>query len=473
MKILFVLDNYIKYYAIDDVVRELYRRGHEIVIVIGQDKESPVPDDAFQKVQTDLPNLRVDPLIKRKVLRKVVRTLREILNYAHILNTEETRPWDAAKWGRFFEPLIWKIVSSVVGKKVLKNLLFQKVLRMIERMIPVAPEIRGHLQDIKPDIVVAMPLISGDSREGEYIQAASAMSVPTVFSLFSWDNPSTKGTFHSKPDYYLVWNESLARELVTMHNIPREKIHITGAPRFDRLAGGGGDYILPRVEFCRKSGVDPHGKFLLYVASTFILDSNHRKSVGEDQLILKIADALKKDEETADIQILVRPHPQNVNIISPLKNAVRDNLCIYPSVGELPDTDEKRKIFYNSIFHSVAVVGINTTAFLEASVIDRPCITIVEDIAMATHLLPHFHHLEDAEFLETAHQMEDLKGILRRILRGADVNAEQRRKFVSDFIRPVGSSAVEAYANLVESFAWQNSNIQNGSSGSQGELYVR
>ena len=59
MKIVFALDNYIKYYAIDDVVRELYRRGHKIVIVIGQDKESPVSDDAFQKAQSDLPNLRI------------------------------------------------------------------------------------------------------------------------------------------------------------------------------------------------------------------------------------------------------------------------------------------------------------------------------------------------------------------------------------------------------------------------------
>lgn len=477
MKLLFALDNYIKYYAIDDVIRELYHRGHDIVIVIGQDKESPVPDDAFQKAQTDLPNLRVEPLIKRKVLRKVVRTLRELLNYAHILNNEEIRPWDAAKWGRFFDLAVWKIVSSAFGKKALKNSFVQKFLRVVERMIPIVPEIKKRLQEIQPNIVVAMPLISGDSREGEYVHAATSLGIPTVFSLFSWDNPSTKGTFHSKPDFHLVWNEPLARELVAMHNIPREIIHITGAPRFDRLANGGRDYILPREEFCSIAGIDPDRKFILYVASTFILDSNHRKSVGEDRLILKIAEDLAKNAETADLQILVRPHPQNAAIIPELHNANLSNLSVYPQVGEFPDTDEKRSIFYNSIFHSVAVVGVNTTAFLEASVIDRPCVTVVEDIAIATHQLPHFHHLEDAGFLELARRTEDLTVILKCILKGVDVNADQRRKFVCDFIRPAGHSAVEAYVNLLESFVRQDnlpavSKIHNRNSMSQGDLHV-
>jgi hypothetical protein len=338
MKIVFALDNHIKYYAIDDAVRELYRRGHEIVVIMGQDKESPVSDVALQKARTDLPNLKVEPLITRKVLRKVVRTLWEVLNYAHILKNEDKRPWDAMKWGRFFDPAIWKVISSVPGKTLLKTRFVQSMLQSIKRMIPVAPEIKRHLQQINPDVLVAMPLISGDSREGEYVQAASALGIPSVFSMFSWDNLSTKGTFHTQPDYHIVWNESLAQELVYMHGIPRAQIHITGAPRFDRLGVGGGNYILPREGFCHIAGIDPTRKFILYVASTFILDSQHRKSAGEEQLILKIADALRKNKETENIQILVRQHPQNAGIIPPMQSANRDNLSVYPPVGELPDT---------------------------------------------------------------------------------------------------------------------------------------
>ena len=110
MKIMFALDNYIKYYSIDDVIRRLYQRGHQIVVVIGQDKESIVSDDALQKARMELPEVKFEPLIKRKILRKSVKGLRELINFAHILNNEENRQWDVQKWGRFFHPLTWKFI---------------------------------------------------------------------------------------------------------------------------------------------------------------------------------------------------------------------------------------------------------------------------------------------------------------------------------------------------------------------------
>lgn len=454
MKIIFSLDNYLKYYSIDDAVRELHRRGHEIVIILGQDKESHIPDDALQKVASELPNLTIEGLIKRKILRKVVRTLRELLNYTYILNNEEKRRWDAKNWGRFFHPFTWKIISSVPGKRILKNTLIQKNLRLLEQQIPVAPEIKRHVAAHKPDVLVALPLISGDSREGEYVQAAGALGIPTVFSMFSWDNISAKGTFHSKPDHHLVWNRPLAEELSRLHNIPREIIHVTGAPRFHRLTGNGNGYILPREEFCRIASIDSGKKYVLYAASTYLLDSNVQKNLSEDILILKIADALASNQQTRNVNLMVRPHPVNTRIIPALKDAARPNVTVFPSPGELPDTEEKRLKFYNSIHHSIAVVGVNTTAFLEASALDKPCITIVSKEYGETQQLVHFHHLEEGEFLEKARHAEDVAGIVANVLAGTDELASQRREFVKNFIEPLEpeKSAVEVYADLVEQF---------------------
>ncbi|GMV32860.1 MAG: hypothetical protein DCC59_00095 [Chloroflexi bacterium] len=454
MKIIFALDNYLKYYSIDDAVRELRRRGHEIVIVLGQDKESHIPDDALQKAATDLPDLKIEPLTRRRILPKIVRFIRELLNYAYVLDREEERRWDAKNWGRFFHPSVWKVVSSAFGKKSLKNPIFRKTLRLIEKMIPVAPEIRQHVKTLQPDVLVALPLISGDSRESEYVQAAGALGIPTVFSMFSWDNISAKGTFHSRPDRHIVWNRPLAEELSRLHNIPSERIHITGAPRFHRLIGNTNGFILPREEFCRNAGFEPAQKYILYVGSTYLLDSNVQKSLSEDALILNIADALTHNPQTRDVRILVRPHPVNTRIIPALKDAARPNVTVFPSPGELPDTDEKRRMFYNSIYHSLAVVGVNTTAFLEASALDRPCITIISKEYGETQQLVHFHHLEEGGFLEKANHAEDVARIAANVLAGADRLAPQRREFVRNFIEPLepGRSAVEVYADLVEQF---------------------
>jgi len=462
MKIIFTLDNYLKYYSIDDAVRELYRRGHEILIILGQDKESHIPDDALQKAAAELPNLRIEALIRRKFLPKVVRFIRELLNYAYVLNREEKRRWDAKNWGRFFHHSIWRVISSASGKMVLKNPLFQKTLRFVEKMIPVAPEIKRHVKAHKPDILVALPLISGDSRESEYVQAAVALGIPTVFSMFSWDNISTKGTFHSQPDHHIVWNKPLARELSSLHNIPLERIHITGAPRFHRLVGNVNGFVLPRNEFCDMAGIDPAKKYILYAGSTYLLDSNVQKSLSEDVLILKIADALAGNNRTQDVHILVRPHPVNTRIIPALKDAGRSNVTVYPSPGELPDTEEKRRMFYNSIYHSFAVVGVNTTAFLEASALDRPCITIVSKEYGETQQLVHFHHLEEGGFLEKAKDAENVAGIVGKILEGTDALSFQRNEFVKNFIKSLDPqrSAVEVYADLIVQLGSKTENFQ-------------
>lgn len=453
MKVLFVLDNYIKYYSIDDVVRDLIRRGHEVIVVVGEYKKDSVPDDALQKAVTELPNFRVEPLIKRRYIGKYVRGIRELLNYAYILNNETMRRWDVLNWGRYFHPLWWKFVSSHPGKQILKNRTVQKQLRFIERMLPIVPAIRDHLRRLAPDILIAIPLISGDSREGEYVQTAKGIGIPTVFSMFSWDNITTKGTFHSNPDFYIVWNEALAKELVELHGIPQERIYITGAQRFDRLIDSMNGYILPREEFCRIAGLDADKKYILYVCSTFILDGQLKKSLDEDVLVLEIASDLERHKETKDVQILVRPHPQNLTVIPALLAESGRNISVFPNPGEFPDTEEKRRMFYNSIYHSIAVVGVNTTAFLEAAALDKPCITVIDEVSSETQQLPHFHHLADAGFLETAHNTNELAHILKNITAGVDVHADRRSQFVRDFLRPTGHPAVDTYVELIESLS--------------------
>ncbi len=452
MKIIFVLDNYLKYYSIDDVVRELYRRGHEIVLILGQDKESPIPDDSLKKALSELSNLRMEPLIKRRILRKVASTIRELINYSHILKREEERRWDVKNWGRFFHPFVWQFLSRPVGKKVLKWSFTSQALRFIQQKIPVAPEIKRHIQQHAPDILIALPLISGDSREGEYIQAANALNIPTVYSMFSWDNIASKATFHSKPGSHLVWNKPLADELSLLHDIPRERIYVTGAARFSRLLEHKDEYLLPRDEFCRVAGIDPSKKYILYVGSTYLLDSKVQKTLNEDLLIVDIARELAKNEKTQDVHVLVRPHPVNARIIPALHAARNETISIYPSPGELPDTEEKRRMFYNSIYHSVAVVGVNTTAFLEASALDKPCVTIISKEYGETQQLVHFHHLVDGGFLETANRVEDMGEIIGQIVSGTDERAVQRREFVKNFLKSLesGKSAVTVYADLME-----------------------
>ena len=450
MKVLFVSSSYSNYYTIDDIVRQLVRRGHDVRLILGMKEKISIPDDALQRVLSDIPSLVIEPLKTRKNAVKFTRTLRETLNYAHVLNNEKTRKWDAAKWFRFFPPFLWRIVSSPLSKQVLKNPGFQKTLRSIEQQIPVDSAIRTQVLQYGPDLIIVMPLINPDSRENEYLRAARELGIPAVYSMVSWDNISTKGTFHGYPDYSVVWNEPLAFELNKIHGFPRERIFITGAPRFDHLLTPLDGRIQTRAEFCRQAGLDEKNEYVVYVGSTFLVTSDHKKNDDESVLVAAMAGALEKDIRTQNVNVLFRPHPTNSTFLEKLRARNLPNVFIFTANCELPDTEEKRRRFHNSIFHSIAVVGVNTTAFLEAAALDKPCITIKTQNSSETQMLPHFHHLADAGFLESALGADELVDVIGKIKSGVDARRNQRREFVKNFLRPRGIPAVDAYVEMIE-----------------------
>ncbi len=457
MRVLFVSANYSYYFTIDPVVRELDRRGHEVHVATGWWEKRNFPADSLKKAQADLSNLAVHSLLKRRFLYRFARNLREVLNYAFILNHEETRSFDVVLWGRFFPSWLWRIIGIPAVKAKLKNRTFQQMLRAWEQKIPVDPFIVKEIRRIEPDVVLLLPLVNPDSRETEYLRAAKALGIPTIYAMASWDNTSTKGTFHGFPDHCLVWNHPLADEVVRLHGLPRESVYTTGTPRLSHLfSGATEEYILPRDEFFRLAGLDADKPFVLYVCSTFLLNAERQK-VEESLVILEAAKALKMNPRTKDMNMLVRPHPFNMKYILDLVGRSTSNIVAFPVNGEIPDTEEKMKRYYSSIYYSSAVMGVNTTAFLEVAALDKPCITLYFGEYTETQSLPHFHHLVDGNFLETARDAVEAAALVEKIRNGADMHARQRREFAKYFLHPCDKPAVVVYADLIEKIAMQKS----------------
>lgn len=456
MRVLFVLANYHYYFTIDPVVRELARRGHSICLSTGMKEKQNFPNNiAMEKAQAELPNLEIRPLLRRRFLRVFAQNLRELLNFAHVLKSEEIRKWDVQIWGRFFtSKWVWRMFNTPLAKAKLKDHNFRRKLRAVEQRIPINYKICKEIKQINPAVVLMLPLITPNALEVEYMRAAQALGIPTIYSLVSWDNLSTKGTFHGYPDYSFVWNKPLADELVKLHGHPRETIYMTGTPRFSHLFDGSNkkEDILSRDELCQQTGMDPGKPYVLYVGSTFLVNSKREIERDESIIIREVAQAMLADSRTKDVNILVRPHPLNLAYLPKFLEAKPQNVFVFPLNGEIPDTDEKIKRYNSSIYHAAAVMGMNTTAYLEVAALDRPCITLYFKEFSETQLLPHFHHLEEAGFLESAKDTTEVISLIRRILDGADDLAAQRHKFVENFLKPVQSDkpSAEYVADLIE-----------------------
>ena len=83
------------------------------------------------------------------------------------------------------------------------------------------------------------------------------------------------------------------------------------------------------------------------------------------------------------------------------------------------------------------VVGVNTTGFLDAAIVDKPCVTLMDD-QMRDGQGAHFNYLIDADFIEVAMERAETFNIIDRIISGVDAKMDNRHQFVRQFMRPQG-----------------------------------
>jgi len=132
----------------------------------------------------------------------------------------------------------------------------------------------------------------------------------------------------------------------------------------------------------------------------------------------------------------VRPHPTNPE---PWAGYSHPGVSVYPLLGDQADSPESWQDYFNQLAHAACVFGLNTTAFLEAVVVDRPCLTIVSDEFWASQARTgHFRHLMKGDFLEVSRDAAEVADRVARILGGADEKQAGRREFTRWFLRPCG-----------------------------------
>jgi FkbM family methyltransferase len=322
-------------------------------------------------------------------------------------------------------------------------------LEQLERLIPSDPLHEEFLTRHAPDVVVVTPGIHFGSVQSDFIKSARARGLPVWMLLFSWDNLSSKGALHVAPDLLFVWNERQRQEARDLHDYPPANVIPIGAPRFDeffRLRP-----LVPRQEFFEPLALDPSRPTLLYVCSSRFIASR------ELPFIQRWLEAIRSGPEPLrSCNVIVRPHPDLVLVENGDVTEVT-----WPAMPQAmgwvqrPFSDSQALVlrttystpqaFYECIYHSAAVVGLNTSAELEAGIVGRPVLTVVSHEAGAdgqTNTL-HFNYLlrENGGFVDCAATLPDHVASLATTL-AAPPEAAQIQRFISGFLRPCGDQPV-------------------------------
>jgi hypothetical protein len=465
LRVLFFVENPAAFWRYAPLVTELAGRGHAVRLAFDENPKGIVEELAPGVAYGRAPHRgRFDGW---RPVANAIRRLADLARYAHPRYADASflRERMASTVVRDFErrelePLARRRALRLARRlaastdAALSERVIAKMARY-DRAIPTSGDVDAFMRDERPDVALVTPIMKAPAQV-EYLKSARKAGVPTVACIKSWDQLTNRGLLRFVPERVLVWNERQRVEAEELHGIPSDRVVVTGAQQFDewfaRRPSG------TRKDFLERVGLDPAEGYVLYLCSSPDIT---RPARGERAFVEGWIEAVRGSghELLRRIGILVRPHPNHAATNQWKKGADLGrfgNAVVWPPGGARPVGEEASAGFFDSLFHSEAVVGINTTSMIEAAIVGKSVLTIrAPQFAQESTL--HFHHLlaENGGFLHVAESPEEHAAQLARVLEHDLEGAEQRRAFVEAFVRPHGldRAATPILADAVEETA--------------------
>jgi hypothetical protein len=133
--------------------------------------------------------------------------------------------------------------------------------------------------------------------------------------------------------------------------------------------------------------------------------------------------------------VIVRPHPRSVRQWNEVDLGRHGRVGL--SLSRVLNADQS---LYDALYHSAAVVGLNTSAQIEAGILGKPVLTLLAPgFEKGQQGTLHFRYLlrEEGGFVELAHDLDEHKTHLARAVSGGYA-VDEIRGAVERFIRPEG-----------------------------------
>ena len=456
---------YLRHYA--EPIRLLAERGHRVHVALGRPEKDPGDALLLERLAATQPRVTYDLAPKRprwdgwRRLAWLVRALTDLSRYGdpHFAAAPALRR-------RIADKLHWRIDYSRVPA-LLKPALHRAVdrqatgadaararrnirrLARLEAAIPVSRRVTRYVAGQAPDVVLASPVIEFASSQVEFLKSARALGIPTGICVASWDNLTAKGLLRFVPERAFVWNEIQRRELEELHGIPPDRVVLTGAQRFDEWFARSPSST-PR-ELALKAGLDPDRPYVLYLCSSPFIAPNEVDFVRRWGRAVRAASSA----ELREIGLLVRPHPQNAAQWRDADLSELGNVAVWPREGAQPDAGEARADYFDSLAHSACIVGINTSGLIEAGIVGKSVLTVLDpDFAATQEGTLHFHYLrwENGGLLRVARDLDEHVAQLAEAVAQGEAGSAQVARFVERFCRPHGldRAAAPILADAIE-----------------------
>jgi hypothetical protein len=423
----------------ESVLRTLAAREHQVTVLFEERKEGG--DEAglalAERLAAEHGSLRCEllsplPLGVRGRLRMALAAGQDYLRYfdapfgeAGKLRSRALAPLPAA---------VDRLLGAALRRLPKVRRALASTARRVDGRLGDDARVVDELERRRPGVLVVTPMVHLRSRQADWVHAARGLGIRTMLCVYSWDNLTNKGLMHAYPDRVAVWNESQRREAVELHGAAPDSVVVTGAWPYDHWFGW--QTSRSRADLCRQLGLPGERALILYTCSSRFIAEQERPAVTRWVQALRCSD----DPRVATANVIVRPHPLNGREWSGHAFEDLPGAAIFPPGGADPVDDQSRADYFDSIAHADAVVGVNTSALIESTIVGRPALALPGlEFRASQDELPHFRQLVgERGVVKVSASMEGHIAQLGQALTDSAADGELRRRFVTAFIRPRG-----------------------------------
>lgn len=324
-------------------------------------------------------------------------------------------------------------------------------------------EANKFIQQIDPQLLIATYPVS--FKEAMLLRAAQQQQKATAIHLLSWDNISCKGHFPALADRYIAWGEIMKAEFMEYYNIEAKQIHALGVPHFDL-------HLQSRQQpqhrnYLTELNLNPDKPYLLFGMSS------PRFAPKEIDIVEWLAAQIQEDIFGSDMQLVVRPHPQNVqgnmsdqSWLPRLQAINKGKVAVdFPNLVEskLPWSMQMKDMYRLSNLLAGSVVNINSgsTLSIDALMCDTPVILTSFDGSAelnywesARRLIdyPHLKKLVALGGVEVVESFEQLNKQINKFIQNRDANKTMRAQTIRQQCANYDLPCTSSIADLLTSW---------------------
>lgn len=316
-------------------------------------------------------------------------------------------------------------------------------------------------QKYRPDVIVTCSPGFHSNRDIPLIKEAKRAKIPTVCAVLSWDNLMTCGLMPTRPNYLLVWNESMKQEAVTLHHYRPEEVWVTGPPGFDFYHSP--HIYLDRRTFFQQMGLDPDKKLLTVATSPTSTITNQVFIL--DTLLKGLKEGLLEPA-----QVLCRIHPKSWKD-RPLFERYREKGIQVDFPGRYsqtlqwdPDRNEMIRLA-NTLKHTDVLITVASTVAVEAAIVDTPVVLVGYDPeepekfhkrVFLDHYQKHYRHVLESGGTRIAYNETELFLWIHHYLKDRSLDHLERRGLAEKICFSLDGHASERTAEKILEVASRN-----------------